>query len=237
VAHKNNNVIVGIPASITFRSTPCDWKQAEHKNILVVDEQGRNLHPLRLFEKPGNWLDGQHYEAWSVRANFLSLTTDEQFLEFLNKTGYFSNRQKGGVWSVAALRTWQRVFVELLRRHPSGWVDWVISELRDNRDYYKRLIVVSLQFHTTFKIKFGWEKKQHRAVLETDDTLTAILATIYLDQLRGAKFGFCARSDCRKGYEVESKHKRKYCSQYCAHLESVRRLRRRTKKRKTRSGS
>lgn len=62
----------------------------------------------------------------------------------------------------------------------------------------------------------------------------AIEATITMDLLRKAKIRSCKRSACRKPYEITSRHKRQYCSQYCAHLESMRRQSRdKAKKKKT----
>jgi len=52
-----------------------------------------------------------------------------------------------------------------------------------------------------------------------------ILTTITIDRLRDARFRICAREDCRTPFEVKTRHKRDYCTQYCAHLESVRRNR------------
>jgi len=42
------------------------------------------------------------------------------------------------------------------------------------------------------------------------------------------EFGVCARSDCRRIFKKKSNHRRAYCSQYCAHLVSVRKGRRAT---------
>ncbi len=53
-----------------------------------------------------------------------------------------------------------------------------------------------------------------------------MLATITIDHLRGTKYRICARKDCGMPFPLESRHKRQYCQQYCAHLESVRRNRR-----------
>jgi hypothetical protein len=52
--------------------------------------------------------------------------------------------------------------------------------------------------------------------------LGAIDATITIDFLRKVKFRPCKRQDCGKPFAIESRHKRKYCSQYCGHLESMR---------------
>lgn len=61
-----------------------------------------------------------------------------------------------------------------------------------------------------------------------------IHTTITLDLLRRVKFRLCARKDCRTPFAVESNHDRKYHSQYCGHLESLRKQRREAKKAKGR---
>ncbi len=70
----------------------------------------------------------------------------------------------------------------------------------------------------------------NHAVIETTNAISAILTTIELDHLRGAKVGSCARADCPAFFEITSSHKRKYCTQYCAHLASQRRTRKRQKR-------
>ena len=58
----------------------------------------------------------------------------------------------------------------------------------------------------------------------------AIHTTITIDLLRKVKFRRCAREDCLIPFAVESKHRRKYCTQYCGHIESVRKKRREQQK-------
>ena len=77
------------------------------------------------------------------------------------------------------------------------------------------------------------------------ETRDAIFLSAWLDFARGARFRFCKRPDCPKHrpgtvpFELTSRHRRRYCSQYCAHLESMRRIRARQssadKERKTRA--
>jgi hypothetical protein len=62
-------------------------------------------------------------------------------------------------------------------------------------------------------------------VVRTDECRIAIEVTITIDKVRGLKFNLCARGDCRQPFPLESKHKKKCCSWYCGHLESVRRNR------------
>jgi hypothetical protein len=52
----------------------------------------------------------------------------------------------------------------------------------------------------------------------------AIATSITLDFLRDMKFALCLRNDCHKPFSVKRKGKL-YCSQYCAHLVSVRKSR------------
>jgi len=60
----------------------------------------------------------------------------------------------------------------------------------------------------------------------TDVCRDAICIATTVDLLRRVDFKVCARGDCELPFKVVSKHSKQYCSQYCAHLESVRRNRR-----------
>ena len=79
--------------------------------------------------------------------------------------------------------------------------------------------------HSDQQMRFLWTPHTHAAVIVTDTTLQAILATVHVDHLRGATFRFCARLDCGRQFLLESRHAKKYCSYDCAHLEAVRRSR------------
>ncbi len=86
-------------------------------------------------------------------------------------------------------------------------------------------MVKALNDFTRFKVSFRWKGKKHFAVFEAGETLGAMLATIIIDHLRGAKYGFCARVDCGRPFEIETRHQRQYCRTYCAHLAGLRRRR------------
>ena len=64
--------------------------------------------------------------------------------------------------------------------------------------------------------------------------LDAILATVYVDKLRGIEFQVCALKECNQTFEKQSDHGKMYCSNYHAHLASVRRRRADAKKKKAR---
>lgn len=62
-------------------------------------------------------------------------------------------------------------------------------------------------------------------VVTLTDAYHALLATVFFDVARGVRFKTCERVDCGKPFPLESKHKRKFCSWYCAHITTVRRNR------------
>jgi hypothetical protein len=62
--------------------------------------------------------------------------------------------------------------------------------------------------------------------LGTGKCQEAIIWTITIDLLKKVQFRLCARRDCRTPFAIENQHRREYCCQYCAHIESVRRQRR-----------
>ncbi len=68
--------------------------------------------------------------------------------------------------------------------------------------------------------------------LEFSGGLDILYATITLDHIRNIKHRFCCRPDCRMPFPVQSQHKRQFCSQYCGHLESLRKQRRKAKQEK-----
>lgn len=62
--------------------------------------------------------------------------------------------------------------------------------------------------------------------------LDAILATVYVDKLRGIELQVCALKECNETFEKQSDHGKMYCTNYHAHLASIRRNRAEAKKKK-----
>jgi hypothetical protein len=110
----------------------------------------------------------------------------------------------------------QKRFAKKLPRRP---LTERLSEFILSFDYYRP------------DMSFGFDmSKVPVGVITITDAMQLLLATIFLDLARGLKFKFCARKDCGDLFVVTSKHKRRYCCQYCAHLESVRKQRRNEKR-------
>ncbi len=144
-------------------------------------------------------------DAWQMRSDFLRMAPDHKnAIKFLNNWGHW----KGG-WTTLQemLRTQRQVHEGLMS--PDKW--------------FTRLVTLPL---------WDREPKYPYFAVRTFRCETAILMTVTADLLRRAKFRFCARGDCPGMFEVQTKHKRKYCRWYCAHLESVRKNRKRRKNEK-----
>ena len=60
--------------------------------------------------------------------------------------------------------------------------------------------------------------------------LDAILATVYVDKLRGLELEVCALKECNETFEKQSDYGKMYCCNYHAHLASIRRVRAELKK-------
>jgi hypothetical protein len=224
--------VTGIPITVEYKATLCSWEIKQHPDVWV-SHGGSRVHPKRFFEYGGYPPHWKYFDPWKVREDFLGLRTESEFLAFLNQVGRFTGATGWGVvtghWDVETFTCWQQIFREFLRRSPATW-NHVVESLAIPGT--TRLIKNVLRVTRRLPTQFRWQGARHLAILEGRDVVSAIIATIYVDHLRGATFSFCTRPDCRKAFEFTSKHKRKYCSQYCAHLESLRRMRARQKRKR-----
>jgi hypothetical protein len=172
-------------------------------------------------------------DAWALRDEFLSLKSVADFLGFLNKVGRFSGGvAMNGDWELSDLKGWQQVFRELLKCSPGRWEEYLARLRTTTPGFNGRLITIDVpvSMKTHFQLHLSWQRRS--GVIGVSDAVSAILASIYIDHLRGLHFRFCARPDCRRPFEITSRHKKKYCEQYCGHLESLRRMRKRRKAQK-----
>jgi hypothetical protein len=153
-------------------------------------------------------------DAWAIRAEFFEIKQDNvSLLNFLNKWGtwHWFDSLPGHVEPscITPLEVWD--LRDTLRKALLGEIPWfgnILSGLPGST--------------TTGEYPFF--------TLRADGILSALTSTVTLDLLRRTRFKLCARKDCRQPFAIESKHPRKYCKQYCAHLESLRKQRREAKR-------
>jgi hypothetical protein len=146
----------------------------------------------------------QQADAWQLRDEFLRLNVDdsEATLSFLKKWGRW--RALPNSVDPTQIGELQRRVRQALTSSPEQWFasNWASPPTPQARS-------------KTFPY----------FTIRTDSCHEAICMTTTIDLLRQLKFKSCARPDCALPFRVESKHERRYCTQYCAHLESVRRSR------------
>ncbi len=150
-------------------------------------------------------------DAWAMRKDFFHIRRGDTdaLLKFLNKWG-----------------KWRAGNAPMLERVAELWekYDLLRSAVRGPLSEWMKDAANGLLRHADPRVEYPYH------VLTTFGCEQAIRATITLDLLHKEKFAICARPDCRAPFQIESQHKRKYCSQYCGHIESVRKQRRDAKR-------
>jgi hypothetical protein len=219
-----------------------------------------NVVHFRRYGKKGDTIPIESVaDGWAVRDRFLEIKTAEDLRSFLDDFGQFRTRIPEGTMTLTDVLRWQAAIRWLLSTPPRKW-GWIVEDRVDHPfsldkhgkkqlDYgpvmsFGEDIYSEFAQSSRLAIRFQWatrlgnkgEKKgkeigQQKAYIMTEHGSTAILATIYVDHLRNAEFGICARKDCLKPYEITSKRKRKYCGNACAHLVGMRRTRAKKKSR------
>jgi hypothetical protein len=237
MAHKLKGSIIEIPVMVRFeKAYPCTWRvlpSIEKKGKLLGGSlvEDASPSPISLSEdrddEPINFSPEiqrhWYFDPWEVRKAFLAVKTDDEILAFLNETGRFERKADAlGLWGFDDFREWQRVVKELLKPYPRNWLNALSRAVPDQT---KRIL-----FPKDFSGQFQSMGYTSHVVITMKETLSALLATVFIDRLRGAKIKFCARPDCKKEFQVKSNHRRDYCTQSCAHLQSLRRLRARRRK-------
>jgi hypothetical protein len=193
----------------------------EAREWLIEEDRGRKFLTSKLLTKgKGDALRlvaPPAADAWTLRDQFLQVNSqkDEEIIEFLNRAGSWHHdlRSPG---TIEDFGDWQRIIRALMLTPPARW------EALEKRFDPEKLCLV-LEPHQP--VEFGWNGKRLGAYVLVQGVLDAISLTVHYDHIRGAKFKSCARPDCGLPFTVESRHKRKYCTWYCGHIESVRKNR------------
>jgi hypothetical protein len=171
----------------------------------------------------------QQIDGWECRREFLKLPEDDHELcRFMNKVGMW-DRYTGELPKTIDL--WPRRVWELRKDLKDELELKSFSTEFANPDSSLGSILIP---HLSFRFKLN--SQVATGVVTITSFWEMLLTTIYVDFARGFSFARCQRQDCNgdKVFVVETAHKRKFCSQYCGHLVSMRKKRRAAEK-KTRS--
>jgi len=194
-------------------------------------------------------------DPWEARTEFLKLplsdehpraeTATEALLDFLDKVGLW---QQPPYWEVfdtpradyqeGILDTGQFVYAEPMRDlNFFRETRFILNDLMHCKAEFRELFLRSArprnladaervaEREDLFSLAFDWGKAVPKPTITTVCFWSAVLLSLQIDHATGATFRSCARPDCGIPYPLTNRHKRKYCSQYCGHLESLRRQR------------
>lgn len=187
-----------------FRGTACKWR----------------LEDGSLIEEPVTFCVGDAGEPptepggnpWLLRERFLALRSKRDLLPFLSENGRFCVRSGKRYWTASKIFEWQRIMQRMMKESALHWAQATQFASEDNR--------ALLSLYRNVRVRFLTGKG---ALIHCSDILGAMLATIYVDQLMGARsIKACARPDCHKPFQVKSSHGQLYCTWECAHVVAVR---------------
>jgi hypothetical protein len=194
--------IIQLPISFEFRASQVLWaEKTSSASLRRLFIQNPKAHieegELRKHSRPA--------DAWQMREELLRMKPDpDSAKSFLNKWGRWRPFPRNYI-DLDEIFDLQRVVRHALTSSPKRWF----------ASTYAFPTMISSR-----STKFPY------FVMLTDACQVAIRMTITIDLLRELEFKTCARPDCGLPFEVKSRHKRKFCSWYCGHLESVRRSQR-----------
>jgi hypothetical protein len=152
-------------------------------------------------------------DPWKLRSDFLSTRdTYDAVLDFMNRELWFH----GPFETFKGFCRWQ-VFVRRALLLPFG--QW--SRLASEFGALKASLLLG-----RISVAAKWDGRIPIGEIQVNTPMEAILMTLRIDKIKDIRYEICVRPDCGEIYEITTKHRRLYCSQYCAHLENVRKLRR-----------
>jgi hypothetical protein len=204
---------IQLPAEIWCSIRPATWS-------IVPSDLGPRLRQeiLSSVIRP----EGRPYDPWKVRDDFLRLKRGdlEGLIAFLGHYGEFSTdapESPDDCW-----REWDDVRGILLNK--TSYRDF----LRDQSDHlFNHAHALAFRWLTMERNEGARRKGKKNTVpcatIHASSVLGALQLTVDIDLARRVKYRECARKDCEALYAVTSRHKRRFCTQYCAHLASKRR--------------
>jgi hypothetical protein len=160
-----------------------------------------------------------YVDAWEARSQFFAIQTNEDLVQFLNSVGKFLPLVDES--DISHYWRWQRVAKAMLRFGPKRWKERFPNE--------KMVLPIEASSFPAPIMNFAtFAREGDHVVTEMviNGTFAGIAASIYIDRLRGIRFGTCARKDCEQPFPIESKRRKIYCKWYCGHLVSMRKTRR-----------
>jgi len=216
MAENRGTYIFRVPIRFDLQKVGCEWR-------VETDTDGNVVFHAR----PELWRPKRERftEGWDLVRRFLSVDTRSKLaiLDFLTDTGIFGTPRLAPQKHDYPLPPMPAF---------SQFEDSIsIEYFRDIQDYVRRMLLngdATLPPPWTggriqnYVVEFKSSRFGPQAEVSIDGARPAIFALVQFKLVQGATFKACARKDCRLPFEVTSRHKRRFCCQYCAHITSLR---------------
>lgn len=230
IAHNRGTQLVNVPIQFHIQTRRINWQIVrENSNTMFV---GSCLSGVTLENiDPG--------DGWELVRRYLSVRTEDEqsILEFLVAYGEFEpppgSTTRAHVKSIQAPERSARpeMFLE----------SFSLGDFATIQDYVRRMLITGdptlatpwqRRWFQRYEIAFAGARSGAQAHVLVDGVYPSILATVQFKLVQGATFRTCARTDCRLPFEITSRHTRRFCTQYCAHITSLRQRRKAQRKTK-----
>ena len=223
-------VIVRVPGDEDFRFAldpkclPAFVRDAEFEQAPDLPDLGKLCkgHTIDLLSGFPSEGSKRRVDPWDMRSEFLKLPRQAGAL-----TNFLT---KWGSWGPSAILHMEflgeaEVMFEMSPQR-MGRVCVIPSDVWDYQELCSRAVMDPPHIwlgssHGMLPSAFPRREYPH-LLLTATGCAHAIQTTITFDLLRKVKFAVCKRKDCGTRFPLETRHKRKYCSWYCGHIESVR---------------
>jgi hypothetical protein len=227
-----------LPVYFQCLAVPVEWKRAllPYKNLASLmdpnfpEPQEGDLLAVHLVHSR----DPVAFDPWEKRNEFFRLPQGDTdaLLAFLRRVGFFERPRafidEDGIETIIRVKDDETHYVQYNHKTSEKRI-WGL----------RRLLMGSLEKlstwtgkHSDFQMRIVRSKGEARVIVTTTTFLEAIQLTLTVDRVMGAKVTKCGRPDCTVPFSTTGGHKRKYCSWYCGHIESVRRSRRQNRSKK-----
>jgi hypothetical protein len=144
-------------------------------------------------------------DAWEMRDEFLRIPAGPaEHLEFMQRWGEFREFSKVGPAKVVTLFQ-----INSLRRTIASGMSGPTQDWLENHPWWE-------SFEIVLGDCFPYPSWSH---FQID---SALYATVTVDCWRGTRFSLCERHDCKLPFALTGRSDKRFCTNYCAHLTSVR---------------
>lgn len=199
--HNMSQSRITISLRIVFKKYP---------GVLRAEARGEGDDALFIYHRKWNETPSFETDPWRMRREFLGWPVDS-WRDFVSRYGNFHpfRRVSKGTFS-----RWQRLLRTAQITRAIDWRHQIGAEFGE---------AVEGLLHKSLQVKFDVDSPSPAAEITVKSALDAMIATLYVDALNGARYRECKRPDCpNPPFPLETKHDKIYCSTECAHLMAVR---------------